>query len=242
MKRFWLILAAFLGLAATAVPASADIVYTLSQGGTLLSTPGNYGTVTATQLGAGTALDPYHVQVKIDLLSTERFVTTGGHDGIIFNLNGSPTVQSILVTSSNASKFTVKNTAPTYATGSYADSPFLGPFEYAIAWNDNGAGTATETSITFDIKAVGGLVLSPTLFSTSGGVAFAIDIGTGCSTTYKDGNPNKPKTDCAATGAIASGPPTQVPEPGTVTMSIAGLMGLAGFALIQRRRKLVRAV
>jgi LPXTG-motif cell wall-anchored protein len=29
----------------------------------------------------------------------------------------------------------------------------------------------------------------------------------------------------------------KVPEPGTVTMSIAGLMGLVGFAVLQRRRK-----
>jgi hypothetical protein len=232
MKRFWVILAAFLGLAATAMPASADMVWTLNNGGSILSTPGNYGTITATQLGAGTAVDPYHVQVKIDLAAGERFVTTGSHDGIIFNLEGSPTLQSILVTSANASKFTVLN-APSYATGSYDDSPFAGPFEYAISWNGNGASNATESSITFDITAVGGLVLTPTLFSPSGTFYFAVDIGSGCSTG------DNGKTSCGFTGAVAAGdPPTKVPEPGTVTMSIAGLMGMAGLVMLRRRRKL----
>lgn len=227
MKRFWLILAALLGLAATAVPASADIVYTLSNGGNILPTPGNYGTVTVSQAAADT------IQVKIDLLTTERFVTTGSHGGIIFSLTGSPNLQSITVTSSNAAGFTVEN-APTYAPGSYSDSPFLGPFEYAIAWNGNGAGSATETSITFDLKFGSNITLSPTLFQQTSGTYFAVDIGTGCTTVNN-------QTSCAKTGPIASGPPTRVPEPSTVTMSIAGLMGLAGFAVLQRRRKLVRA-
>jgi len=235
MKRFWVILAAFLGLATTAVPASADMVWTLNAGGSILATPGNYGTVTATQLGSGTALDPYHVQVKIDLAAGERFVG-GGKDGILWNLQGSPTLQSILVTSSNKAGFTVKNAAPTYATGSYSDSPFSGPFEYAIDWNGSGSSTATESSITFDIKATGNLVLTPTLFSPSGNYYFAIDIGYGCNT--KDNG----KVDCTNTGSIASStPPTQVPEPGTVGMSIAGLMGVAGLIMLQRRRKLAQA-
>jgi len=227
MKRFGLILAAFLGLAATVVPASADIVYTLSNGGNILPTPGNYGTVTlsqtAAQLTAGT------IQVKIDLLPTERLLTTGSHDGIIFSLTGSPDLTSITVVSANASGFTVKPLG-----GAYSDSPFLGPFEYAIAWNGNGAGSATETSITFDLNFGSSLALTPNLIALTSGTYFAVDIGRGCTT--KDG-----KTNCAATGPIATGPGTQVPEPGTVTMSIAGLMGLVGFAMIQRRRKLVRA-
>ena len=234
MTRFWLILAAFLGLAATVVPASADIVYTLSNGGSILPTPGSYGTVTvsqtASQLSAGI------IQVKIDLLSTERLLTTGGHDGIVFSLTGSPDLTSITVVSANASGFTVKPLG-----GSYSDSPFLGPFEYAIAWNGNGAGSATETSITFDLNFGSSLALSPTLFALTSGTYFAVDIGRGCSTTTNPNN-GKTSTSCAATGPIATGDPVVVPEPSTVAMSIAGLMGLAGFAMIQRRRKLVRAV
>lgn len=227
MKRFLLILATSLGLAATAVPASADIVYTLNNGGGLLPTPGNYGTITATQFASDT------VRVTINLLPDERFVTTGSHSGITWSLQGSPTLQSISIVSSNASKFTVQSFNP---AGSYQNSPF-GPFEYAIAWNGNGASNPTETSIVFDIKSTSALTLSPSLFSPVGGVYFAIDIGTGCTTETKKG---ETKTSCAKTGVIGSTTYTQVPEPGTWTMSIAGLMGVAGLVMLQRRRKLAR--
>src|SRR5690348_12652701 len=85
MKRFLLILATFLGLAATVAPASADISWTLNQGGSLGPTPGNYGTVTATQIGSGSSA---YVQVTITLTSdpsantSNYFVTTGQHSGI----------------------------------------------------------------------------------------------------------------------------------------------------------------
>jgi hypothetical protein len=240
MKRFWVVLVAFLGLAATVAPASADIVYTLTQGGSILQTPGNYGTVTVSQFASDT------IRVKIDLLPTERFLSTGSHDGIVFSLTGSPDLRSITIQPPNVSKFTVQNAqnaqnTPAVTPGSYTDSPFLGPFEYAISWNGNGASGATETSITFDLKFGSNLLLSSSLFQQVSGTYFAVDIGTGCNTTYKDNNPNKPQTSCANTGAVASGPPTYVPEPGTITMSIAGLMGVAGLVMLQRRRKLARA-
>lgn len=228
MKRFWLILAAFLGLAVTAVPASADIVYSLSNGGGILQTPGNYGTVTVSQFASDT------IRVKIDLLPTERFVTTGSHGGIVFSLTGNPNLTSINVASGNASMFTVQPLG-----GGYSDSPFLGPFEYAISWNGNGASNASETSITFDLKFGSNMLLSPTLFQQVSGVYFAVDIGTGCSS--QTNNKGETKTSCAATGAIASGPPTQVPEPGTVSMSIAGLMGVAGLVVLRRRRQQLSA-
>ncbi|HWU55050.1 MAG TPA: PEP-CTERM sorting domain-containing protein [Rhizomicrobium sp.] len=227
MKRFWLILAAFLGLAATAAPASADIVYTLSNGGSILPSPGNYGTVTVSQFAADT------IRVKIDLLPTERLLSTGSHDGIVFSLSGSPDLTSITVASANAGLFTVQpfTTSPP----KYSDSPFLGPFEYAISWNGNGASNATETSITFDLKFGSNMLLSPSLFQLTSGTYFAVDIGTGCSS--ETNNKGETKTSCAATGAVASDPPTKVPEPGTVSLSIAGLMGVAGLVMLQRRRK-----
>ncbi len=233
MKRIGLALAACLGLAATAVPASADVTYTLNNGGSILPTPGSYGTVNVTQTAANI------LEVKIDLLSTERFVSTGsgtnGHAGINWSLTGSPTISDIQVVSSNSTKFTVSTFNP---TGSYQNSPF-GPFEYAITYNGNGAGNATETSITFDITFGSNIVLSPSIFETVSGVVFAADIGTGCSSSVN--GHGETKTSCANTGAVATGPGTQVPEPGTMSLSVAGLMGLMGFAMFQRRRKAVRA-
>src|SRR5260221_11252563 len=105
MKRIGLILAACLGLAATSVPAFADLQYTLNQGGSLLPTPGNYGTVTLHQLGSGTVPDPYHVRVTVQLAAGEVFLTTGSHSGFTWNLLGNIDPSSVTVTSSNAARF-----------------------------------------------------------------------------------------------------------------------------------------
>ncbi len=239
MKRFLLVLATFLGLAATALPASADISWTLNQGGSLGPTPGNYGTVTAAQIGTGSSA---YVQVTITLTSnpaanpptSNYFVTTGQHSGIVWNMAIVP--DSVTVSSGNASLFTVQ---PLNPQGGYADAPAStgGNFQYAISWNGNGAGSASENSITFDIKKSGGLLLTNNLFTANGGGYYwAADIGLNC-TRSQNG-----KTSCAGgTGVVAANTYTQVPEPGTWTMSVAGLMGVAGLIMLQRRRKQAQA-
>ncbi|MEO8300675.1 MAG: PEP-CTERM sorting domain-containing protein [Rhizomicrobium sp.] len=235
MKRFWLILATFLGLAATSVPAMADLQYTLNcrvdctgSNGT-----GNYGTVTLKQLGTGTVPDPYHVQVTVKLAANEVFLTTGGHSGFTWNLLGAINPSSITVTSGNSALFAVQAFA---APGSYGNSPF-GNFEYAIEnVNTNGNGGILGPLV-FDIKVTGGLILTNTLFSAnSNGLFFAADIGRGCSL---GGNG---KWACGSrTGVVASNTtPVKVPEPGSMTLTIAGLAGMAGLMLL-RRRKLAQA-
>lgn len=224
MKYFWLVLATFLGVAATAVPASADLQFTLNLGGGIAPTPGNYGTVTLHQLGAGTIANPYHVQVTVQLAAGERFAGTGAGYPIAWNITGNPNLQSVTVTSANAASFTVQN----FSSGqNYKSSPFTGGscntpgdcFEYAIAYNFNGS-NGTETGLVFDVKKSGGLVLTD-FSSTINGYFFAADI-------FRD---NK-------TGVVASnGPGVRVPEASTWTISIAGLIGLAGMAMLQRRRK-----
>jgi hypothetical protein len=224
MRRLWLVLAAFLGLAASVAPASADITWSLTQAQSGWS-GSPYGTITAHQLTSDT------IQVTINLSSygtgsnkTQNvFVATGSHSGITWDMSVVPT--SISITSSNASKFTVQPIDN--GNGSYGNSPF-GSFEYAISWNGNGASSANESSIVFDITKTGGLTLSSGLFTkNSGNNYWGVDIGLKC----KDG--------CSKTGVVAA---NTVPEPGTWTLSIAGLMGLAGFAMAQRRRKPVRTV
>ncbi|HKX35113.1 MAG TPA: PEP-CTERM sorting domain-containing protein [Rhizorhapis sp.] len=225
MKRIWLILAAFLGLAATSLPATADIQYTLNQGGSVGPTPFNYGTVNLHQVGTGSSA---YITVTVTLSAGEVFLTTGSHSGFTWNLLGSTTPTSITITSANAGGFTVKP-----FNGSYGNSPF-GDFEYAIENNNTGGDGGIAGPLVFDIKKTGGLLLTDTLFSANAnGNFFAADIGTGCTLGSKG------KYACAATGVVAANdPPTQIPEPGTWILSMAGL---AGLTVLYRRRKLARA-
>lgn len=234
MKQFWLILTVLLGLASTAVPASADIVWTLNQGS--LGTAGTiYGTVTAKQIGKGTNA---YVEVTIALASTATtknfLIATGQHSGIAWDMSIVP--GAINIVSSNSAQFTKQA-----LNGSYADAPFTsgqnGNFQYAIKPKASSGGAGTETSIVFDLTKTGGLSLTDTLFTANkGGYYWAMDIGYAC-TTNRSG-----KADCGnRTGVVAANSYVKVPEPGTWTMSIAGLAGLAGLSILKRRRKLVRA-
>jgi hypothetical protein len=229
MKRFWLILTTFLSLAATSVPAMADLQYSLTQGGSVGPTPGNYGTVNLHQVGSGSSA---YITVTVTLTAGNVFLSTGAHSGFTWNLEGAINPTSIDITSPNASLFSVQ---PFAAPGTYGNSPF-GNFEYAIKNVANQGNAGIPDPLVFDIKASGGLILTNTLFSAnSNGNFFASDIGTGCKLGTNG------KYACAATGVVAAnGPPTQVPEPQTWLLSIAGLAGLTGVTL-QRRRKLARA-
>lgn len=239
MKRFWFILAAFLGLALQAVPASADIQYTLNCSNTPCTgsnASNNFGTVTLKQLGTGTVGDPFHVQVTAALTAGKVFLTTGSHSGFTWNLLGSHTLQSITVTSANASSFTVQTFNP---AGSYANAPFtsgsLTSFEYAIRNTNTGGSNGVAGPLIFDIKKSGGLVLTDSLFNANnGGYFFAVDIGQGCTFSSQT-----QKWGCASTGVVASN--VRIPEPGTLSLSIAALGSLMGLVMLQRRRKQVRA-
>jgi MYXO-CTERM domain-containing protein len=240
MKQFWLILAIFLGLASTAVPASADIVWTLNQGS--LGQAGTvYGTVTAVQ--KKDAQNVNFVEVTITLASNplgtpptkDFFLATGQHIGIAWDMSVVP--DGLNIVSPNANKFTEQA-----LNGSYTDAPFTsgqnGNFNYAIKPTASSGGAATETSIVFDLTKTGGLTLTDTLFShNAGGYYWAVDIGYACTTNAQG------KADCGSrTGVVAANSyVVTTPEPGTWTMAIAGLAGLTGLAALRRRRKLVRA-
>lgn len=241
MKQFWLILAVFLGLASTAVPASADIQWTLNCSDTPCTgsnATNNFGTVVAKQIGTGSAA---YVEVTITLASTATtknlFLATGSHTGIDWNMSTAPnaisgTPAGITIMGSNSSKFTIQS-----YPGSYADAPFSngGNFQYAITPTASKGSEATENSIVFDLKRTGGLALTTGLFTPNGGGYYwAVDIGRSCSVG------DNGKSNCASTGVVAANSYVQVPEPGTWTMSIAGLTGLMGLMML-RRRKLARA-
>jgi hypothetical protein len=244
MKRFWLILAMFLGLASTAVPASADIQWTLGCSDspcTGSNANHNYGTVTAVQIGTGVNAK---VEVTIKLAANNYLLATGSHIGIAWDMSIIPGAITVLtqdpppvgVVHSDASKFTTQA-----LNGSYDDQPFTsgqnGNFNYAITPTASGGGAATETSIVFDLTKAGGLTLSNTLFGhNAGGYYWAVDIGYNCVVPA-----GKSERKCASTGVVAANSYVNVPEPGTWTMSIAGLAGLTGLMALRRRRKLVRA-
>src|SRR5690349_18773760 len=104
MKRLWLILATFMGLAATALPASADIQWTLSCSDTPCTGSNanhNFGTVVAKQIGTGSSA---YVEVTITLASNpggnpptkNYFLATGQHTGIDWNMTVIPDAVSIV--------------------------------------------------------------------------------------------------------------------------------------------------
>src|SRR5258708_7063564 len=85
MKRFWLILAAFLGLAASAVSASADLLFTLNDPGGAFS-PGTFGTVNLHQVGSGSSA---YVTVTLQLAAGDVFAGTGAGFAITWDLKSS---------------------------------------------------------------------------------------------------------------------------------------------------------
>jgi hypothetical protein len=223
MKRLGLILAALLGLAAQAVPASADMVYTLNCNAAPCANPNqNYGTVTLQTVSST------QVRVTVDLaapgaVAGETFATSGAGYAIAWDVTGDPSLTSVTINAltPNPSHFSVLSFA---SGGDYKAAPFTSGangngFNYAI---DHTSGT--DTKLVFDVTLGTGLVL--TNFIKNPNYFFAADISI-------QGN----------TFNVASNrTPLTVPEPGSLTLSIAGLAGLTGLIMLQRRRKLVRTV
>ena len=227
MKRFWLILAAFLGLATTAVPASAAMVYTLNLGGSLAPTPGDYGSVTLTNYGSGANA---YVQVDVELKPGSNFPGTGAGYAITWNITGNPALQ--VAGDNGASGFNNGLALPTNfvlqgqgvhsydALGgkTFTASPFGDVGEYAIYHNVHGNSGTAVTSLIFDVTTTGGLALDD--FVAKNGIYFTADIFlAGCSGDK-------------CTGVVA------VPEPKTWLIFIAGLFGVT---MLYRRRKPARA-
>lgn len=231
MNRIGLILATFLGLAATAVPASADLQYTLNCGSAPCTVTGNYGTVTLHQ----DALNTTKVTVTVQLAAGEHFANTGAGYAIAWDIttptsspNADPSLTSVVINSAltpNSGNFAVQS----FASGkSYKASPFTSggngdKFNYAIDYT--GPNNGTDNKLVFDVTLSTGLAIEN--FVKNPNYRFAVDIS---------GGPCSPTCNVASNGGG-----TKVPEPGTWTLSIAGLAGLTGLMMRQRRRKLARA-
>ena len=229
MKRFWLILAALLGLAATSVPASAAMTYTLNKGGSLAPTPGDYGSVTLTNYGTGAGA---YVQVDVELKPGSSFVGTGAGYAITWNILGTPSPALEVTGDSAPGAFNTATALPDtfvlqgQGTHSYdalggqtfSPSPFGNVGDYAIDRTTSGNSGPEVTSLIFDVTQTGGLTLND--FVSRNGIYFTADIFlAGC-------------TGDKCTGVVAA------PEPRTWLLFLAGLVGLT---LLQRRRKLARA-
>jgi hypothetical protein len=225
MKQVWLILAGLVGLAAMAVPASAAVVYTLDDGGSIGPNHSNYGTVTLTNYGTGASA---YVQVDVELKTgtNSSFVGTGAGYAITWNILGNPVVEVAGANGASGfnSSLALPNTfvlqdqgAQSYDATSgqtFSASPFHNIGEYAIDRTTAGNSGPKVTSLIFDVTTTTGLVAAD--FVAKNSVYFTSDIYlAGC-------------TGDKCTGDVA------VPEPRTWLLFIAGLLGLT---MLQRRRK-----
>jgi hypothetical protein len=229
MKRVWLILAVFLGLAMQAVPASADVVYTLNCNGNSANcgagnNNNNFGTVTLSTPVAN------KVHVLIQLASGFRF--GNGNDAstaLLWNTTfTSNSNENITAMSNSDFSPTGAISNSSYSAGSY----FGAGYDFRVERTNNN-NNSTVTALSFDVTRQGGMTLGPLNFAefnndNGGAYFFAAQIRT-----------TQSGSDLFWVASNKAG--VKVPEPGTMTLSIAALGGLMGLAMLQRRRKLARA-
>jgi len=102
MKRILLAMAVFMGAAMQAVPAAADVSYTLncSPGGSSFTCPSgaNYGSVTLHQLGTGVSGSSTNiVEVTVNLIPVmENFAGTGAGFAVNWNISGNPSLDTTI--------------------------------------------------------------------------------------------------------------------------------------------------
>jgi hypothetical protein len=228
MRRIWVILTAFLGLAAMAAPASADAVFTLNCSSVACGSVGNYGTVTLKDLGSGSSA---HVEITVNLkVAGNNFAGTGAGYGFAWNVSGNPDLTTTLIPTDashpllpgeiyNTANFAIQNnTDPGFG---YKMQPFGNTWMYAIEYTSNGGNATKDNKLIFDVTKAGGLTIAN--FTADNGFMFAADIWNG---------PSGPTFVVAAKG---------IPEPQTWLLFFAGLAGITALIVLQRRRKLARA-
>ena len=238
MKGFWLALATVLGLAVQAVPASAAFTwtYTLNCNTSNCNSGNDYGTVKLTQIGSGTVQSPYQIQVTVNLHAGYTFDNSNATRSyaLLWNLQNDPDTTISSVTNhftvqdggDNNHSYAALNPSTPIATPFTSSScgTAANCFEYAIKDTRT---DRTDSNLVFDVTKNGGLTMSSILnpfTKDNAGYYFAAYITNSSGADMWVGTNADP-----------------VPEPMTWTMSVAGLMGLAGFAMLQNRRKLAKA-
>jgi PEP-CTERM motif len=202
-KRFYAAVAVTaLMITGAAESAKADLVYDLTvdhcTGGCNPGSPGtSMGTVDLKQNGTGDVL------VTVDLVSPLEFVNTGLQNTIDFNLGS-------IVSGVTAANFSNGNFSLTSGNAGSLHFDGFGDFQYSIQLNEaQGAGGAQASPLSFDILATG---LTESSFTTNaGGWFFGVDV-------YNTANGN--------TGPTGTGGASPVPEPGTIGLLGAALVGI----------------
>jgi hypothetical protein len=210
-------------MAICALPAAADsLTFTLNQdscsGSCLNLANPSAGTVKISQNGSS-------VDVLVTLTSTFGLTNAGAHNSFTFNLNGNPTINITSLTTG-------------FNWGTPGNNPGFGAFGVFVDCRDGTAPDACGTggsspyygTLSFTVSKVSGS-LSINDFvgnSDSPPIFFAADVfskntggGTGTGNT-------------GAVGAIGPGTLTSTPEPDSLAMLGAGLLGLGS---LTRRRK-----
>jgi MYXO-CTERM domain-containing protein len=218
MKQFWLALVSVLGLAATSVPAAADLQYTLafdSAGGTI-SGGHDFGTVTLHQ----TSADVVRVTVQLNTaIAGMGFANSGAGYAVAWDMkSGVPNSVTFDASNVNNSDYSIQA-----LNGDYKASPFTSgangnDYNYAI---DYAAANGTDSKLVFDVTRSSGLALTDFIGNPT--FHFAVDIITTAGATRNVATNNDPVT---------------VPEPRTWLLFLAGLVLLP---VLQRRRKPARA-
>lgn len=227
MKRIVLAMAVFLGAAVQAVPAAADVTYTLNCSDISCSPSGNYGSVTLHQLGSGSTSS---VEVTVNLVTVmNNFAGTGAGFAVNWNIAGNPSLTTHIdahdaandplppQTIYDTTHFAIQDNTQSGFT--YKASPFGSDWMYAIDYTVSGGKASNDNYLIFDVTRSGGLVISDFVNNASGFI-FAADIFGG---------------PCSPTCVVAA----KVPEPATWLMFFIGLAGVTW--LVQRRRQMVRA-
>jgi hypothetical protein len=206
MRKSILVLAMAVFCFAFAAPAAhADLLYTSTQG--LMAF-----TVNLHQSPTGV------VDVQVTLIDGAQFFAAtgnsdGNHPGFAFNLNTA-------ITGSNISNVVDLSTFHTTTT---ADTGF-GTYDYWFEVPGNGTNSTDTGPATFT-TSITGLTLS-SFVANSDGYYFAADIMNAAGATGMSAI----KTDGVCTGDC-----TQTPEPGSLALLSAGLIGLGG--LVRRRKQ-----